>query len=50
MSEERGTARGVFVCARACYRVTEEETLMVQNVLKFMTECQAMTATSTDPS
>lgn len=44
MSEERGTARG------ALYRVREEEALMVQNILKFMTECQATTATSTNPS
>lgn len=43
MSEERGTVRGVQ------YRVREEETLMVQNILKFMTECQAVTSTSTTP-
>lgn len=44
MSEERGTAREVW------YRVREEEALMVQNILKFMTECQATTATNTNPS
>lgn len=32
------------------YRVREQEALMVQNILKFMTECQATTATSADPS
>lgn len=32
------------------YRVRGEEALMVQNILKFMTECQATTATSINPS
>lgn len=45
MSEKRGTTRGVLYRARE-----EEEALMVQNILKFMTECQAKTATSTNPS
>lgn len=44
MTEERGAVRGVR------YRVREEEAMMVQNILKFMTECQDPTATNTNPS
>lgn len=44
MSEHRRTVRGMW------YSVREVEALMLQNILKFMTECQAKTATNTNPS